>query len=225
LTTQPTISWSVSGGGSISTAGLFTAGATAGGPFTVTAASGGKSGTASVTVSSGSTTTTLSATADAYVRDGTNAATNFGTDVTLAVKNATGIAVGNSRRSFLKFSISGITGTITSAKLRVFGSNASGVANTDSAYSVTDNSWTETGITWNNQPALVTKQGASVAITTTAKYYDFDVTTFVKAQKAAAITTVSLGLSQDTPNNVAGDIFNSRQATSNLPQLVVTSGP
>jgi hypothetical protein len=50
LTTQPTFTWSVSGGGTISSSGLFTAGTTAGGPYTVTAASGGKSGTASVTV-------------------------------------------------------------------------------------------------------------------------------------------------------------------------------
>ena len=48
---QPTFTWSVSGGGTISsTAGLFTAGATAGGPFTVTASSGTLNGTASVTV-------------------------------------------------------------------------------------------------------------------------------------------------------------------------------
>jgi serine protease AprX len=50
LSPQPTFTWSVSGGGTISSAGLFTAGLTAGGPFTVTAAAGGKSGTASVTV-------------------------------------------------------------------------------------------------------------------------------------------------------------------------------
>src|SRR5262249_8479889 len=50
MTTQPTFAWSVSGGGTISSTGLFTAGSTPGGPFTVTAASGGKSGTASVTV-------------------------------------------------------------------------------------------------------------------------------------------------------------------------------
>ena len=47
---QPTFNWAVSGGGTINTAGLFTAGATAGGPFTVTATSGSISGTASVTV-------------------------------------------------------------------------------------------------------------------------------------------------------------------------------
>ena len=47
---QPAFTWSVSGGGTISTAGLFTAGSTAAGPFTVTAANGSVSGTASVTV-------------------------------------------------------------------------------------------------------------------------------------------------------------------------------
>jgi hypothetical protein len=50
LPTQPPVTWSASGGGTISTAGLFTAGSTAGGPYTVTAASGGITGTANVTV-------------------------------------------------------------------------------------------------------------------------------------------------------------------------------
>jgi O-glycosyl hydrolase len=43
-------SWSVSGGGTIDGSGRFTAGSTAGGPFTVTAGSGGVNGTATVTV-------------------------------------------------------------------------------------------------------------------------------------------------------------------------------
>jgi hypothetical protein len=49
LSVQPTFTWSVTGG-SISQVGLFTAGTSAGGPYTVTASSGGVSGTASVTV-------------------------------------------------------------------------------------------------------------------------------------------------------------------------------
>ena len=52
LSPQPTFTWSVTGGGNISASGLFTAGSTAGGPFTVTASSGSVSGTASVTVTS-----------------------------------------------------------------------------------------------------------------------------------------------------------------------------
>ncbi|HXU63931.1 MAG TPA: malectin domain-containing carbohydrate-binding protein [Polyangia bacterium] len=56
LTAQPAMTWSVTGGGTINSSGLFTAGATAGGPFTVRATSGSVSGTASVTVSSTPTT-------------------------------------------------------------------------------------------------------------------------------------------------------------------------
>ena len=50
LASQPIFAWSVNGGGTISSLGLFTAGSTAGGPFTVTAASSGVNGTAIVTV-------------------------------------------------------------------------------------------------------------------------------------------------------------------------------
>lgn len=50
LNPQPVFTWSVSGGGTIDSSGLFTAGSTAGGPFTATAASGGVTGTASVSV-------------------------------------------------------------------------------------------------------------------------------------------------------------------------------
>ena len=53
------VNWTVSGGGSIDAAsGLFTA-ATVGGPFTVTATSGGVTGTASVTVEAASANTNL----------------------------------------------------------------------------------------------------------------------------------------------------------------------
>jgi Malectin domain len=56
LAAQPAFAWTTSGGGTISSAGLFTAGTTTGGPFTITAASGSILGTASVTVSSTPTT-------------------------------------------------------------------------------------------------------------------------------------------------------------------------
>jgi hypothetical protein len=52
LDTQPSFTWSVSGGGTINSSGLFTAGSSAGGPFSVSAQSGSISGTGSVTVSS-----------------------------------------------------------------------------------------------------------------------------------------------------------------------------
>jgi hypothetical protein len=63
MSPQPSFGWTVSGGGAISAGGLFTAGATAGGPYTVTATSGSQSASASVTVSATVTLTKLTITA------------------------------------------------------------------------------------------------------------------------------------------------------------------
>jgi hypothetical protein len=50
LSTQPTFTWTTTGGGSITSSGLFYAAPSAGGPFTISASSGGITGMASVTV-------------------------------------------------------------------------------------------------------------------------------------------------------------------------------
>ena len=65
MASQPTFTWSVSGGGIVDSSGVFTAGGTAGGPFTVTAADSGSSlqGTGSVTVSNSVPTVAVNAAA------------------------------------------------------------------------------------------------------------------------------------------------------------------
>ncbi len=55
LAPAPVFAWSVSGGGTIDTAGRFTAGSSAGGPFQVFAASGGVRGTGTVSVTASAT--------------------------------------------------------------------------------------------------------------------------------------------------------------------------
>jgi hypothetical protein len=57
LDSSPAFAWTASGGGTISSGGVFTAGSSAGGPFTISAASNGASGTASVTVNAAADTT------------------------------------------------------------------------------------------------------------------------------------------------------------------------
>ena len=52
MATQPTMTWSVTGGGIIDSSGRFAAASTAGGPFTVSASSGGVTGSAKVSVTS-----------------------------------------------------------------------------------------------------------------------------------------------------------------------------
>lgn len=51
----PSYTWTVTGGGSINNSGIFTAGGSVGGPFTVSATASGKSGTAQVTVTAAGT--------------------------------------------------------------------------------------------------------------------------------------------------------------------------
>jgi hypothetical protein len=228
ISPTPTITWMVSGGGSISSSGLFSAGSTGGGPFTVTAASVGTNGTAQVTVTSGSTTTTLNTTADAFVKSGTNANTNFGNATTgLEVKNADPVAQpNNSRRTFVKFNISTVGTTVTSAKLRLFGSRPSTSGTwSDNAYGITDSTWTETGITWNNAPVLPGTALASVVVTPTAQYYEWDVTSFVATQRSGGATQVSLALAGATTITTTQDTFNSREVGGNPPQLVIISTP
>src|SRR3954464_6443420 len=64
------------------------------------------------------TTSTLSALADAYTFNGTNANTNYGTATTIQVKTTT--TAGYARASYLKFSLGSAT-NVTSAKLRLYG--------------------------------------------------------------------------------------------------------
>jgi hypothetical protein len=166
---------------------------------------------------------TLAPTADGYVRDGTWAGDTFGTATSLVVKT-TG-DTDNNRVTYLRFPLTGVSGTVSAAKLRLYGSRPAATASTDSAYAVSSNSWTELDLSWNNRPALGAKQGASVPITTTARYYEWDVTAFAGAQKAAGVTAVSLAVRMDQTVNDGPDSFNAREATANRPQLVVTTSP
>ena len=218
---QPDFTWTVSGGGSISPGGVFTAGSAAGGPFTVTASAGGNAGTAQVTVGNPTNTTTLAAVADAYVRDGASASSNFGLATSLVVKTTT--SAGANRITYLRFPLTSLGGTVTLARLRLFGNRPVSSSATDSAFAVSSNGWTETGINWNNKPALGASQGSPVVITPTARYYDWDVTAFVNAQKSAGATAVSLAVKMNQNVSDGPDTFNSDEASSNKPELVVTT--
>jgi hypothetical protein len=160
--------------------------------------------------------------ADAYVRDGASAGVNFGAETQLVVKRQA--AAGNTRWSYLRFPLSSVTGTVTLAKLRLHGSRPSAGTTTDSAFAVSDNSWSETGINWTNKPTPGARQGGGVAIATSPQYHEWDVTAWVAAQKAAAATHVSLVVQMDADVSIGPDTFSSREATSNQPQLVVTTG-
>ena len=77
MSPQPVFTWTVSGGGTINASGLFTAGAAAGGPYTVTATAGSQSGTASVTVTAPNSPPTVATAAAATPSPVTGATTNL----------------------------------------------------------------------------------------------------------------------------------------------------
>jgi hypothetical protein len=167
------------------------------------------------------TTTTLRAAADAYVRDGsTNAGKNFGGLSTLEVKKST---TGFNRTSYLRFDLSNIA-SIGSAKLRLWGrlDNAEAKNVVVEVDAVDSTTWGESTITWNNKPALGAKQAQFTVIDTTSRWYEIDLTSFLKAQKAAGKKLVSLALRRTT-STTPNAIFNSDEATSHRPELRITA--
>ena len=160
---------------------------------------------------------TLSPTADAYVRDGSSAATNFGTATSLNVKLNTS---GFNRDSYLKFDLSSAS-SITSAKLQFFATSSEGTAITVAAFPVSNTTWTETGITWNNKPALgATQIGSAVVNGTPLVMYQIDVTSYAKSEKMAGRNVITLGLHGPASTSTLCTL-NSREAASNGPSLVI----
>jgi hypothetical protein len=112
-------------------------------------------------------------------------------------------------RSFLRFNVTGASGTVTTATLRVW-ANSSQSTGYD-AYSVADNTWGETTITDANAPPFGAKLGSSGAVAT-GTWTSINVTSAV-----AGNGTFSFGLS--TTNSTALSL--SSREGANPPQLVV----
>ena len=117
-------------------------------------------------------------------------------------------------RSYLRFNLQGINGTITRVTLRVYANSAS-----SSGYNignVTNDTWTEMGINYNNAPAIGSSVGSSdrfgAGVWTTV-----DVTSLVTGNG-----TLNLGLYTTSSTAIS---FNSSQASINPPQLVVEIAP
>ncbi|AWW31596.1 hypothetical protein DN752_16515 [Echinicola strongylocentroti] len=92
----------------------------------------------------------LGAVADAYVRDGSYAGTNYPTGNLVVKKDGSGYH----RESFLKFNTTNLSSQLDSVKLRLWVNNANTTV-TDTNWEihhVSDDTWQEAGITWNNMP-------------------------------------------------------------------------
>jgi hypothetical protein len=149
---------------------------------------------------------TFQAEADAWVEQA-NPALNHGT--TAAVE------VDTSPRTdgYVRFAVSGMSGSVQSAKLRLFAFGAT--SNGPAAYT-SDSSWTETGLNWSNRPAIGAvplEDKGSIPINT---WVEYDVTQAVTGNGTYSFALI--GTSSD------GVDFRSREAPTDRPQLIVTGG-
>lgn len=155
--------------------------------------------------------------ADTYVRNGTYADNNYGTENTFIVKSD---ASSYARKAYLKFDFSALSGTAVSNARLVL--NASSV-NTDpsrtiSIYTATTNNWTEAGLTWNNAPLNNPLVSSFVAYG--ADRYSIDVTNVVNQNLSTGNKIITFVLTNDAPASSKSDIyFISKEQMSNKPQL------
>lgn len=176
--------------------------------LTVSNTAGSSSTTRTITVSpagGGGSTLTFAPTDDAYVRSA-QPNTNSGSDTTLRVFTGA-----STTQSYLKFAVSGVTGPVTSVKLRLFVTDASPVSG--SVYAA-DTSWSEGTITWTTIPAagalLAGPKGAPLGT-----WIEFDLTGAVGGNG-----TYSFALLDGSSNTA----WYSSKEGANDPQLVVTVG-
>ncbi|WP_229702798.1 CBM96 family carbohydrate-binding protein [Streptomyces albiflavescens] len=155
-------------------------------------------------------TTTFTPVADTYVQSNT-ASTNYGTSTQFVVDNSP------VRQSFLKFTVSGVTDPVTSAKLRIRAiTNNNGSSNGGTFKAMTNTTWSETGTTWNNKPAIDGATLGTLGSVVPDGWYEIDVTSLVTGNGTFSVGATS-------PNN-DGAYYDSRESGADAPQLVITTG-
>jgi PKD repeat protein len=155
----------------------------------------------------GSTPQTFTPVADARVSK-TQPTTNFGDHTTLRLKQSST----TSYESYAKFTVSGLTGGVASAKLRMYVTDPSVAGG--SIYLV-GSDWTESGITWNARPPISGTAIATAGATTKGTWVEWDVTGTVTNNG-----TYSFGMRN---GNSDGAYYSSKEG-GHPPQLVITPG-
>ncbi|MCZ8510915.1 DNRLRE domain-containing protein [Paenibacillus filicis] len=108
------------------------------------------------------------------------------------------------RISYIKYDLSSITGTVTSAKVMLVPTSEGMAGITNQANLVSDNTWGGTTLTWNNQPAAGT-----LLTTWTAPAVGTSVQIDVTSQVQAALTgdkKLSIRISSPANQGSTGDV-------------------
>ncbi len=154
----------------------------------------------------GGTTLTYIANADTRVEQA-HPDINYGGSASLRVINGNTTNI----ESYLRFTVDNVSGTLQSAKLRVY-ATSNGTTNGPAVYA-TSNDWSETKITWNTRLARTSGAADNKGAIGTNSWVEYNVTPIVTGNG-----TYSFVLGADSTDGV---LFASRE-TSTPPQLVLT---
>ena len=185
--------------------------------YRTTDTNSGDSTTATVTISiSGGTpvSTTVPVLMDAQVQSG-SVNGNYGTLTPFRTREGADPIY----RLYFKFQVPALSGTITSAKLRLYVTTASSSLQT--AYAVADTAWIESGvggITWATAPAIGAAGPSAIAAGPVNTYIEIPVSP--SAINSGALTSLAV-----KGSNTTSAYFNSRESTTNKPELVIVTGP
>jgi hypothetical protein len=154
-------------------------------------------------------TRTFSATADARV-EAASPTGNFGGASLLGADQSPQV------ESYLRFSISGVTGRVSSARLRLYATDGS--SDGPRVYR-TAGGWTESGITWSTRPAPTGSPLDDEGAISSGTWVEYDVTGAVSGDGELNLALL--------PSSGNGTDFSSREASrvDLRPQLVITFEP
>jgi hypothetical protein len=117
-------------------------------------------------------------------------------------------------RSYLRFTVQGLNGTVTHATLRIFTNSASSSGVT--ASSVSNNTWTESTINYNNAPPMDSSLDSSGSFSA-GEWISIDITAYITGN---GTYNVALTTSGSTAVSLA-----SRESGANAPQLIIETSP
>jgi hyaluronate lyase len=158
----------------------------------------------------------LAPVADSYVYDATASVnTNFGTAINFAVKKA---GTGFNRESYLRFDLPTSSGVLLGGSLKLYALTAS-TPGVHAVVKVDDNTWSETGITWNNKPAA-----GSILSTWTPVLNTFSSGNVSSALPVSGLVSFKVYATTETADGFVSYASRQNSTVANRPQLTLSYG-
>jgi hypothetical protein len=184
------------------------------GKISVTSAGGSVASSTNFTVTTGGgpQTLTFNPTDDAFVWSA-YPSNNYGGSSNLRVRKTS-----ESQVAYFKFNVTGLSGSVVSAKLRLLCADASpdggGVYKVSNNFLNSSTPWTESGLLWTNAPAVSGSALSSTGSVSVGQTVEWDVTTAVTANGVYSFAI---------KNGSSDAVYYSSKEGAQAPQLVITT--